>query len=61
MKPYTFNKGNFLHYFCTNCGTSVAIQAQSGGMADMIGLNVRSFDDVDVKTLKERFFDGKAL
>lgn len=40
LKRYTFNKGHIMHYFCTNCGTSVAARGEGGTMANMVGLNV---------------------
>jgi hypothetical protein len=40
MKHYTFNKGNFRHYFCTNCGTSLLIKPESG---DTVAVNVSDF------------------
>jgi hypothetical protein len=39
MKKYNFKTGNFSHYFCTNCGTSVCVTGQMGGPM-MMGLNV---------------------
>jgi hypothetical protein len=37
LKRYTFNKGSFVHYFCTNCGTSLVVKPEG---RDTVGLNV---------------------
>jgi hypothetical protein len=39
MTEYNFNTGKFTHYFCSACGTSMAILGEMGGKSFM-ALNV---------------------
>jgi hypothetical protein len=39
LKKYTFNSGKLAHWFCPECGTSLAATGELGGVS-MIGMNV---------------------
>jgi hypothetical protein len=48
MKQYNFGTGQFNHFFCTNCGTSVCVSGALGGL-EQIGMNVSTKSKVTFK------------
>ncbi|KAF9022173.1 hypothetical protein BDZ89DRAFT_1070916 [Hymenopellis radicata] len=55
---YTFGQGRLVHNFCPNIfGTSML----PGAFEGMRGINVRTFDDVDLNSLTLKKVDGKGL
>ncbi|KAE9983520.1 hypothetical protein EG328_009860 [Venturia inaequalis] len=60
LKNFRFNTKSVDHKFCPECGSSVVIdplwfyRGMEGfeGAPDVLGLNVRMFEGVDVKTLE---------
>jgi hypothetical protein len=60
LSTYTFNKHVIQHQFCTNCGCATFGMAVSNG-TEMVAINVRCLEDVDLTTLKRTPFDGKSL
>lgn len=40
LKAYTFNKGGYVHRFCSNCGTSVLAEFSNEQPGATIGINV---------------------
>ncbi|EFW98431.1 hypothetical protein CMQ_4283 [Grosmannia clavigera kw1407] len=58
---YRFNTGRTLHLFCRDCGTSLGVDFQGLFLPgyDGYGLNVRSFQNVDLGSLTYGFNDGK--
>jgi hypothetical protein len=61
VTKYHFNKNLINHIFCKTCGTASYGSGSDGAGNDMIAINVRCLDDVDVKLLKINEYDGKNL
>jgi len=59
LTEYRFNTEKIAHLFCKTCGVQVFGRATKDGVA-MSGVNVRTFDDIDLSTLKRMPFDGKS-
>lgn len=61
LTEYKFNTHKIAHLFCETCG----IQAFGRGVApngqEMVAINVRSLDDVDVFALKPQQVDGRSF
>jgi hypothetical protein len=57
LSSYRFNTGVAEHTFCRHCGIHSIYTPRSD--PDKVSVNVRCLDDVDLSTLKPRFFDGK--
>lgn len=55
---YEFNKRIYKHYFCPVCGVQIMLTVPD---EQMLHVNVRSTDGVDVGKLKIKVFDGKNL
>ena len=58
---YTFNKHVIKHRFCPNCGIHTHGEAVDPKGRPMAAINVRCLEDVDLKSLKVREFDGRSL
>lgn len=62
LKDYQFGKKSIHHLFCAQCGVAAFSRGTSPkSSAEMIAVNVRCLDDVDVATLKVTPFDGRSL
>ncbi len=59
LTEYLFNKNLIHHRFCNICGVEPFATGEKDGVA-MVGLNVRSLDNIDLDTLKLTPFDGKS-
>jgi hypothetical protein len=57
LTTYTFNTGVAKHTFCKHCGIHPFYVPRSD--PDKIDVNVRCIDEVDLATLKPKYFDGK--
>ncbi|EKM53473.1 uncharacterized protein PHACADRAFT_186141 [Phanerochaete carnosa HHB-10118-sp] len=55
---YEFHKKKFKHYFCPVCGVQIILTVPD---EQMVYVNVRTTDSVDVGRLKLKVFDGKNL
>ncbi|KAH7086817.1 Mss4-like protein [Paraphoma chrysanthemicola] len=62
LRSYTFGpKPKVAHYFCGTCGAScMARSIDPNFFAGITCINVRMFEDVDLKSLKIKFADGKS-
>lgn len=59
LTDYLFNKRHIHHLFCKTCGvTSFARGAMPDG-TEMIAINARCLDDVDLDAVPLKKFDGK--
>jgi hypothetical protein len=58
---YQFNRRTIHHPFCTACGIQSYAYGKGPGGKDMVMLNVRCLDGVDVEQFKVRKFDGARL
>jgi hypothetical protein len=60
MTDYQFNKHIIHHLFCTRCGTASFGRGRRPDGQEMIAINVRCLDNVDVSALKITPFDGRS-
>ena len=61
LADYQFGKKSIHHLFCPNCGVGAFSRGTGGDGSEMIAVNVRCLDGVDVGALKVTPFDGKSL
>jgi hypothetical protein len=61
LEDYQFNQKIIHHYFCRCCGVESFAQGVAPSGEDMVAINVRCLDDVDVASLKPTPFDGRSL
>lgn len=59
LTNYLFNKHAIQHLFCSVCGIKSFARGKSRDGGDMVAVNVRCLDDVDLKTLSVHEYDGK--
>ena len=58
---YTFNKNIIKHRFCRACGIHPFAYGVDQKGNEMAAINVRCLEDVDLKKLAVKEFDGRAL
>ncbi len=59
---YRFNKHNVAHMFCKTCGILPFARGKSPKSgAEMVALNVRCLEGIDIETLTVIPFDGASL
>lgn len=58
---YTFNKHVLKHRFCRACGIHPFTYGVDRQGNEMAAINVRCLEDVDLKKLAVKEFDGRAL
>jgi hypothetical protein len=61
LKDYQFGKRTIHHYFCPQCGVGSFSRGLAPSGAEMVAVNVRCLDDVDIAALKVAPFDGRSL
>jgi hypothetical protein len=61
LADYQFGKKVIHHLFCPHCGVGAFSRGTRPGGGEMIAVNVRCLDDVDVASLKPMPFDGRSL
>ena len=61
LADYQFNKKVIHHLFCPDCGVAPFSRGKGPDGKEMIAVNVRCLDDVDVAALNPKPFDGKSL
>ena len=61
VTDYQFAAKKLHHLFCPNCGVGSFSRGKSPKGEDMVAINVRCLDDVDLANLKPLPFDGKSL
>ena len=61
LTDYQFNKKIIHHLFCSRCGVSSFARGLGPGGAEMVAINVRCLDDVDLGALEPTPFDGRSL
>ena len=59
MTEYQFNKHNIHHLFCATCGIQSFARGKRPDGAEMVAVNARCLDDVDVDALKVKKVDGR--
>jgi hypothetical protein len=61
LTDYTFNRNVIHHVFCKTCGIKSFARGKNRDGSDMVAVNVRCLDEVDLETIKTQAFNGKAL
>src|SRR5687768_11489188 len=62
LKDYQFGKKHIHHKFCTNCGIrSFGHGPVPGGNGEMMAINVRCLEGIDLDGLTVQKYDGKSL
>jgi hypothetical protein len=59
LTEYRFNKLVLRHLFCEDCGVQSFSYGEKDGVS-MVGINVRTIDDVELSDLNRVPFDGKS-
>jgi hypothetical protein len=60
MTDYQFNKKIIHHLFCGTCGIASFARGRGPDGSEMVAINVRCLDDVDLDALTPMPFDGKS-
>ncbi len=61
LTDYQFGKKRIHHLFCSRCGIRSFARGTGPGGANMVAINVRCLQDIDVGALALRPFDGRSL
>jgi hypothetical protein len=62
LGEYLFNRHAIHHLFCKHCGTEAFARGTNPvSGADVVALNVRCFDNIEISELKLTPFDGRSL
>ena len=61
LTDYQFNKKNVHHLFCSTCGTASFGRGSDDKGNEMIAVNVRCLDTIDLSVLPVTPYDGKNI
>ncbi len=61
LADYQFNKMVVHHHFCRTCGVRSFGRGRGPDGREMVAINVRCLDDVDLAAIAPFQFDGKSL
>lgn len=61
LTDYQFHRKIIHHLFCKTCGIKAFGRGVGPDGAEMVAVNVRCLDGVDLAKIQTRAFDGKAL
>ena len=61
LTSYKFNKRNIDHLFCKTCGIKSFGRGKGPDGTEMVAVNVRCLDNVDLAQVPTHAFDGKSL
>jgi hypothetical protein len=61
LTSYKFNRNVIDHVFCKTCGIKSFARGKARDGSDVIAVNLRTLDGVDLEKLTVKHFDGKAL
>jgi len=61
LKDYQFGKKSIHHLFCPQCGVGAFSRGTNPQGNEMIAVNVRCLDEIDVAALAPAAFDGRSL
>jgi hypothetical protein len=59
LRDYRFNKKVIRHQFCEDCGVEAFARGQAPDGAEMIAVNVRCLDGLDLGTISPTPFNGR--
>jgi hypothetical protein len=60
LTDYQFNKKVVHHLFCRTCGIGSFARGKGPDGQEMVAINVRCLDGVDMNTIKPTMFDGRS-
>ena len=60
MGTYTFNRHMIRHHFCPKCGVATFGMTKDPKGHEMVAINVRCLEDVDLSTVKRNPYDGRS-
>jgi hypothetical protein len=58
---YQFNRHNIHHLFCSTCGIQSFARGKRPDGTEMIAINTRCIDDIDLDKLTVKHVDGKSF
>ena len=61
LTDYQFGKKRIHHLFCSRCGVRSFSRGSAPDGRQMVAINVRCLEGVDVASIPVRAFDGKSL
>jgi hypothetical protein len=61
LSDYQFNKKHIHHQFCSSCGVRSFSHGAAPDGQEMVAINVRCLEGVDLEALEVARFDGKSL
>lgn len=61
MTEYQFNRHNIHHLFCSACGIQSFARGKRPDGAEMIAINARCVDDIDLDKLTVKKIDGRSF
>jgi hypothetical protein len=61
LKDYQFGKKTLHHLFCGQCGVGAFSRGKNPKGEEMVAVNVRCLDDVNIAALTPALFDGRSL
>jgi hypothetical protein len=61
LTDYQFGKHTIHHLFCAQCGVGAFSRGAAPDGKEVVAVNVRCLDEVDIKALKTTPFDGRSL
>lgn len=61
LADYQFNRHVIHHLFCRTCGVESFARGGTPDGKEMVAINVRCLDGVDIATLAPNPFDGRSL
>ena len=61
LAEYQFNKHVIHHFFCKTCGIESFARGRRPDGVEMVAINARCLDDIDVDKLTVKHFDGRSL
>ena len=61
LTGYQFNKKEIHHLFCRSCGVESFARGTAPDGREMVAINVRCLDRIDLDALTTAPFDGKSL
>ncbi|MDX8400663.1 MAG: GFA family protein [Gallionellaceae bacterium] len=61
MGTYTFSKHTIKHRYCLKCGCAPFSEGIAPSGNDMVAINARCLDGVDLSPIKVGHFDGRSL